>query len=131
MKKILSFILFTICSNYLFAQTQSDQKVDSVKYKNFVQQDWVKDLLKRQQQSYKANDTARYIHRCLGGGIYTLPQDRMPCLRPDTSMYVYNQAKTIRQPFVFKNDKLIPPSAPENQMPNAIPVKPLVWEKKP
>lgn len=121
MRKLLLCAWLLLISQIATAQLQPAPKINSNK---------VLQLLKEREKNAKAafetasmlrnetDDTAHYSHTTVKGTIYKLPQDNMPCLRPDTTM-VY------QMPIKPSSKRLL--SSEGAVMPNAYTGKSLVW----
>jgi hypothetical protein len=141
MRKLVSLLFLSSIFNGLFAQNQQPFQYHP---KN------VRQLLNRSNNSepnnsdillddQKAADTARFIASTNNARIYALPQDKMPCLKPDSNYAGQIPVKndlSFRNVLIRRKGKtpghiLIPPSGPATvqQMPNAYKMNAIVFEK--
>ena len=124
MKNVFIITLFSFCSHYLPAQSDPQLKPDPKNDNQDLQKHKPAQLTFEQLALLQPlADTARYSHTTAKGNIYHLSPDNMPCLRPDTSAYYYNQPQ--------RKIQLKGMHPKRYNMPNALGAKPLVWEKKP
>ncbi len=64
-------------------------------------------------------DTVRFSHTTAQGDVFVLPQDNMPCLKPNSNIYVNNMPNAITQSSTNEQNAAA-------QIPNAYQGRPLI-----
>lgn len=117
MKRIF-FLLFCFVAVKTFAQKPL---LNMEKVKKYMQQNKALNPLQLRTSAFD-NNTARFSHTTPQGNVFILPQDNMPCLKPDSTAFAYDMPRMVNGQGLKKLPGLV------NQMPNAYTGKPFVFE---
>lgn len=134
MRMLLVAAALLSMSQFATAQLSSTPQVNSKKLHQLLKEREEKKAKAFQvtiADPVQASDTARYSHTTKNGNIYSLPQDKMPCLRPDSTL-AYRMpvaGNDNGRRLVIYNSKKLPPQPKAARLPNAYTGKSLVWEQ--